>query len=561
VAGNRTNEFLLGTNDNSDSSDSSSSSSNASADASSYYKNTRTAYARATVLDAVSSFSSSSRLAAREEKKTTKTASCPTTTTTKSHHHDDDDDDKNNRTATAADDFDCCCSSNVVQDALISLKQDGAQIVSTLDGYDLADLILYRGPEQRPPATDGLRYFGLQIDLNDVGGRKKKKQQQQQPINATATTDTASASTDTSYTIIWRCLRPGTIIQVKNQLETVESFWRRVRPFIRVPYVLITDGSDQSSPPAYIGDAEIETVLDRDPLLLRWYGTNPAVRHDKYVPMPLGLAHMFQQEKHLRVYLQLTDYANPYAGDNKKRRWLDRIRYSNHSNATATGTATEVVDITAPRDLFVSFGIKSRSQFRQVVADALCPGQRLYQQQQLQHQRRQTDNSSDNAVEATISCNLERHHKLHKLYSEASRYLFGASPPGNGWDCYRTWELLLLGVIPIVENVGDYGGPDVLDELFRDLPVLRMPNLLSTDRKLKLTARDYETAMRRYVRSDEFRNNDFQKGWERLFLRYWRRRILKDADNRLGGIVEDPKTGEEYYRAYRYRRTADCDGK
>lgn len=33
-----------------------------------------------------------------------------------------------------------------------------------------------------------------------------------------------------------------------------------------------------------------------------------------------------------------------------------------------------------------------------------------------------------------------------------SKYLFVASPRGNGIDCHRTWEALLMGCIPIVER-------------------------------------------------------------------------------------------------------------
>lgn len=42
---------------------------------------------------------------------------------------------------------------------------------------------------------------------------------------------------------------------------------------------------------------------------------------------------------------------------------------------------------------------------------------------------------------------------------------FVLSPHGNGLDCYRTWETLLLGGIPIVKT-------STLDSLYEDLPVL-----------------------------------------------------------------------------------------
>lgn len=37
-------------------------------------------------------------------------------------------------------------------------------------------------------------------------------------------------------------------------------------------------------------------------------------------------------------------------------------------------------------------------------------------------------------------------------HREMAKYLFVASPRGNGIDCHRTWEALLVGSIPIVER-------------------------------------------------------------------------------------------------------------
>lgn len=53
---------------------------------------------------------------------------------------------------------------------------------------------------------------------------------------------------------------------------------------------------------------------------------------------------------------------------------------------------------------------------------------------------------------------------LLKLYRQ---YTFVLSPRGNGLDCHRTWEILLLGAIPIVQS-------SPLDEMYikHNLPVL-----------------------------------------------------------------------------------------
>ena len=50
-------------------------------------------------------------------------------------------------------------------------------------------------------------------------------------------------------------------------------------------------------------------------------------------------------------------------------------------------------------------------------------------------------------------------------------YRFVVSPIGNGLDCHRTWEIMLLGSIPILESSS-------LDEMFtaHDLPVIIVPD-------------------------------------------------------------------------------------
>lgn len=58
-------------------------------------------------------------------------------------------------------------------------------------------------------------------------------------------------------------------------------------------------------------------------------------------------------------------------------------------------------------------------------------------------------------------------HYLYKYdsYKKQTDYVFIVSPHGNGLDCHRTWESILLGCIPIVKT-------SVIDILYDDLPVL-----------------------------------------------------------------------------------------
>ena len=67
----------------------------------------------------------------------------------------------------------------------------------------------------------------------------------------------------------------------------------------------------------------------------------------------------------------------------------------------------------------------------------------------------------------TQSFNVFLNKKLKRcdVWKEQLKYHFVVSPHGNGLDCHRTWEAIMLGCIPIVKSSS-------LNSLFYDLPVL-----------------------------------------------------------------------------------------
>lgn len=66
-----------------------------------------------------------------------------------------------------------------------------------------------------------------------------------------------------------------------------------------------------------------------------------------------------------------------------------------------------------------------------------------------------------------------------------------------------------------------------------------------------LTQEELVGKMREYIESPEFQDNDFD-GWERLFLKYWRTKVLNETD-RLSEIIEDD-VGRKYYKSWTYAR-------
>lgn len=57
--------------------------------------------------------------------------------------------------------------------------------------------------------------------------------------------------------------------------------------------------------------------------------------------------------------------------------------------------------------------------------------------------------------------------KEQEYFNDLTRSRFVISPPGNGMDCYRTWEALACGAIPIVKK-------SFLAPLYEGLPILQV---------------------------------------------------------------------------------------
>jgi len=88
------------------------------------------------------------------------------------------------------------------------------------------------------------------------------------------------------------------------------------------------------------------------------------------------------------------------------------------------------------------------------------------------------------------------------------KYAFVVSPFGNGFDCHRTWEALLLGCIPIVKTSG-------IDILYDDLPVLIVQDWNDiTEKLLRSTLEDFK-------KKHEKGNFNYDK----LTLNYWMNKI------------------------------------
>ena len=90
-------------------------------------------------------------------------------------------------------------------------------------------------------------------------------------------------------------------------------------------------------------------------------------------------------------------------------------------------------------------------------------------------------------------------------WNNTSNYTFVLSPFGNGMDCHRTWEALILGSIPILKS-------KEFVKLFEDLPVLFVEDWTQINQELLDNT------------IEKFKNMTFN--YDKLTLEYWKQIVF-----------------------------------
>lgn len=190
-----------------------------------------------------------------------------------------------------------------------------------------------------------------------------------------------------------------------------------------------------------------EHYLD-DPKLYRWFGQNPTIHHhDKFIAIPIGIANTCWRHGDINTF-------NTVLGQGRLQNRKQYILGLNFAPAWY-----------GSRDQLFSYFKKQ----------LFC-----------------TDVSSSD----------------HAIYlANMALCDFVLSPRGNGLDCHRTWEALLVGAIPIVET-------SCLDELFDGLSVVIVNDW-------KDITEEFLIEKRAEYRRKEFQNNKaLFPYWQRLMLFY-----------------------------------------
>jgi hypothetical protein len=272
------------------------------------------------------------------------------------------------------------------------------------------------------------------------------------------------------------------VVLIQQNEYAVSLFQRDIQPQLHAankPYVIITGMDDFTFPHEVVGSFFITASLSASPLFRRWFATNCLDRNllpNKITPIPYGIDYWTLSA---RKSWTNTPMSSAYTQD----RHLSRLRASAiHFSKRGAATATA-----APR-IYINF------QFN---LDGNGNSERLL---------------AYNTIPRDLMSIQETPINRYDTWGAYTQHVFVASPRGNGLDTIRTWEALMLGCIVIVRRIpGEGEGICVLEELYRDLPVVIIDNWFSI-------TRDFLDQI-----LSEYAQRTFR--YEKLGMPYWIERI------------------------------------
>jgi hypothetical protein len=228
--------------------------------------------------------------------------------------------------------------------------------------------------------------------------------------------------------------------------------------FIPFKFVLVSGDSDNTIPFHIFSSHESFLSFISSDKIIHWYSQNFMIEHPKITKIPIGL-----------------DYHTIY--NNTNHEWGERITPKEQEDI--------LENISKNSTPFWERKIKCYANFH-FSMENITYG----------HERK----SAVEKIDKNLIYYEENKVKRIDSWKKQSEFAFVLSPPGNGYDCHRTWEALCLGCIPIVKKSG-------MDNLFDELPVLLVNdwNDINNDLLTKTI--------------DTFRGKRFN--YDKLLLKYW----------------------------------------
>ena len=259
------------------------------------------------------------------------------------------------------------------------------------------------------------------------------------------------------------------VVNIGN--NDISFFVNNTLPHIKCYFILLTDTS--------VGDNEIslnrehETKLHTDtelikllenPYLLKLFSQNALFLHEKLIHVPLGV-------NYSTIY---NDHKNNILNN------IPGIKY-----------ATE-------QDRMLHSIAKNSKPFFQRIKKILLAFTKV------NNKYNQRSSKELEKLPSHLCIEVQSFIPRDTLWNIMKEYAFVLSPAGNGIDCYRTWESLILGCIPIVCE-------PIPKKLFEDLPVLHVQSWSDINEELLLNT----------LHIFKYANFNYDK----LTLQYWHNKI------------------------------------
>ena len=241
------------------------------------------------------------------------------------------------------------------------------------------------------------------------------------------------------------CLMPGVVIFVEHW--NLKKFEREILPIIQVPFRLVSGDSDTG-----IGD-EFISILD-SPFILHWWALNCLLIKNHTRPrlscLPIGIN-------------QWQD----------KRKFIDQV-----TKESGIAPMTQFVPKNNSRALasYSEWTNKNERKAASLYAKGFS----------------QLDSKFNSKMNAS------------SFYRLMYDFQFIVSPPGKGVDCYRTWEAIFLGCIPIIKS-------SALDVMFKNLPVMIVKDWPDMTEELAIQT-----------------GRDLSRRFSSLYLGYWQRQFYAE---------------------------------
>lgn len=229
---------------------------------------------------------------------------------------------------------------------------------------------------------------------------------------------------------------------------------------LQYKYILVSGDADETVPYNIFNSEDDLLNFLNNPNLIHWYSQNCVINHPKMTKMPIGL-----------------DYHS-----------LSRASFGWGSQSTPIEQEKTFMEI-------INSNIETPFWKRQIKCYmnfhfSIFFGYKYF------HDRV----DAINTIPKELVFYEENKITRYETHIHQCEYAFVLSPHGNGLDCHRTWEALILGCIPIVRTSG-------IDSLYDELPVLIVKEWSDiTYELLERTVLEFKTKVFNY---------------DKLTLKYW----------------------------------------